>query len=262
VTFPTGRFRPRWTWLIALLWVVQPVIYFLPSPYSKPFWPGWLGALDSLVVFGSTAAVQFYRYRWLYTPVQRQQTKWLVFGFALNVLMVSLSSLLGPESPAYWLSVVFSGLGLMATGLALGIAILRYRLWDIDTIINKTLVYGSLTALLGALYAGLIIGLENLMSLFGGTAAQNPVVLVISTLAIATLFLPARRRIQNLIDRRFYRRKYDAEKTLAAFSASLRDEVDLEQIHKQLIAVVQETMQPAHVWLWLAQPEPEKPPLS
>src|SRR5262249_14085520 len=156
----------------------------LPSPYSKPFWPGWLGALDSLVVFGSTAAVQFYRYRRVSTPVQRQQTKWLVFGFALNVLMVSLSSLSGPDSPAYLLSVVFSGLGSMVTRLALGIAILRYRLWDIDTLINKTLVYASLTALLGALYAGLIIGLESLATAITSQASQ-PVVLVISTLAIA-----------------------------------------------------------------------------
>jgi hypothetical protein len=125
---------------------------------------------------------------------------------------------------------------------------LRYRLWDIDTLINKALVFGSLTALLGALYAGLIIGLESLAgAIIGGQAAQNPLVLVVSTLAIAALFLPVRRRIQAVIDRRFYRKKYDAEKTLAAFSAALRQETDLLQIRKQLLEVVQETMQPAHV---------------
>ncbi len=257
VTFPNGRFWPRWTWLIALLWVVQLVEYLLPSPYSKPFWSGWLSALDSLVVFGSTAAVQFYRYRRLYTPVQRQQTKWLVFGFALGALITGLSDLLTPDSPAYLLNVVFSGLGSMAIILSLGVAILRYRLWDIDTIINKALVYGSLTALLGALYAGLIIGLESLVGLLTGQETQ-PVVLVVSTLVIAALFSPVRRRLQALIDRRFYRKKYDAEQTLMAFSTTLRQEVDLEQIRGQLLAVVQETMQPAHVSLWLHQPK--RPP--
>jgi hypothetical protein len=140
------------------------------------------------------------------------------------------------------------------------IAVLRSRLWDIDTLINKTLVYGLLTALLGALYAGLIIGLEALAgAITGGQTTQQPVVLVVSTLAIASLFLPVRRRIQNLIDRRFYRKKYDAEKTLAAFSATLRNEVDLEHLSEHLIAVVQETMQPAHVSLWLRQPpKPEQ----
>jgi hypothetical protein len=251
VTFPNGRFWPRWTWLIALLWVVQLVEYLLPSPYTKPFWPGWLSALDSLVVFGSTAAVQFYRYRRLYTPVERQQTKWLVFGFALGALVTSFSDLFTLDSPAYLLNVVFSGLGPMAFILSLGIAILRYRLWDIDTIINKALVYGLLTGILGALYAGLIIGLESVTGLVGGTTAQNPGVLVISTLAIAALFVPVRRRIQSFIDRRFYRRKYDAEKTLAAFSASLRNEVELEHLRVHLLTVVQETMQPAHVSLWL-----------
>src|SRR5262249_20113484 len=110
------------------------------------------------------------------------------------------------------------------------------------------------TTLLGALYTGLIIGLEHLLGLFGGTAAQNPLALVLSTLAIAALSLPLRRSIQAIIDRRFYRQKYDAEKTLAAFRTTLRNEVDLEQVQQQLLAVVSETMQPEHVSLWLCQP--------
>ena len=132
----------------------------------------------------------------------------------------------------------------------------RSRLWDIDTLINKALVYGLLTGLLGALYAGLIIGLVSLTSAITGATADEPVALVISTLAIAALFQPVRHRIQAIIDRRFYRRKYDAEKTLAAFSATLRQEVDLEELRAHLQAVVQETMQPAHVSLWLRAPEP------
>ena len=137
----------------------------------------------------------------------------------------------------------------------IGIALLRYHLWDIDVLINRTLVYGLLTGLLGALYAGLILGLESLAGLFGGQATSNPLVLVISTLAIYVLFQPLRRRIQALIDRRFYRRKYDAAKIVAAFSATLRQEVDLDQVREQLLAVVQETMQPTHVSLWLRSPQ-------
>ena len=143
----------------------------------------------------------------------------------------------------------------MPIPIFIGIAILRSRLWDIDAIINRALVYGLLTGLLGALYAGLIIGLESLARLFPGQASSNPLVLVISTLAIAALFRPLRRRIQTIIDRRFYRHRYDAVRTLAAFSAVLRQETDLEQFREHLIAVVQKTMQPAHVSLWLRAPE-------
>jgi len=261
VTFPTGRFRPRWTWVVAFLWLIQLLEFLLPSPYNNADWPGWLIGVNHLVVFGSTAAVQLYRYRRLYTPRQRQQTKWLLFGVAMGGLVVGLEDIVGavvpglsaPDSPYQLLNVVFVGLEWMSIILALGVAILQYRLWDIDTIINKALVYGLLSGLLGALYAGLIIGLESLAGAITGQTAQ-PVVIVLSTLAIAALFFPVRRRLQQLIDRRFYRQKYDAEKTLAAFSATLRNEVDLDQMRAQLLAVVQETMQPAHVSLWLRQP--------
>ena len=259
LTFPTGRFAPRWSWALVLLWVAQAAGFAAPSPYGFANWPGWLDGVDILVVWGSTVAVQVYRYRKLYTPVQRQQTKWVVFGVAAGFLIVVLSSILGgvipdlsaPNSPYQLLNGFFIGILFLSIPLSVGIAIMRYRLWDIDTIINKALVYGVLTALLGALYVGLILGLTALAGAITGPAAQEPVALVISTLAIAALFLPVRRRIQAIIDRRFYRHKYDAEKTLAAFSATLRSEVDLEQVREQLLAVVQETMQPAQVSLWL-----------
>jgi hypothetical protein len=230
-------------------------------PYNEPFWPVPLHAAEFLLTYGSTAAVQVYRYRRLYTSVQRQQTKWVVFGFAVGILLDGLERLLGavvpglnaPDSPYQLLSIFWTDVDNVVIPLAVGIAILRYRLWDIDTIINKALVYGSLTALLGALYVGLILGLESLSGLFAGQTASNPLALVVSTLVIAALFMPARRRLQALIDRRFYRRKYDAAQALAAFSATLRNEVDLQQVREQLLIVVQETMQPAHVSLWLRQ---------
>src|SRR5205807_1493761 len=142
--------------------------------------------------------------------------------------------------------------------LSIGFSILRYRLYDIDVLINRTLVYGSLTALLTLLYFGLVIGLGSLVRLFTGQVSQSPIVIVASTLALFTLFQPLRRRIQAIIDRRFYRHKYDAAKTLEAFSTTLRNEVDLNQLREHLLTVVQETMQPSHVSLWLPPAKPDR----
>jgi hypothetical protein len=137
--------------------------------------------------------------------------------------------------------------------LSLSIGVLRYRLYDIDIIINRALVYGALTAMLVALYFGGIVVLQRVFVFL--TGQQSTLAVVASTLLIAALFTPLRRRIQGFIDRRFYRRKYDARKTLEAFSAKLRDETDLEALNNDLVGVVRETMQPAHVSLWL-RPDP------
>jgi hypothetical protein len=142
--------------------------------------------------------------------------------------------------------------------LSIGFSILRYRLYDIDLLINRTLVYGTLTVLLTLIYVGLVISLQAFVSLLTGQVSPSPVIIVASTLAIAALFQPLRHRIQRIIDRRFYRSKYDAARTLAAFSATLRQEVDLDQLREHLITVVQETMQPAHVSLWLRPPEQQR----
>jgi hypothetical protein len=181
--------------------------------------------------------------------VERQQLKWFALAAALlGGLIVAdqleLDRLLGA---ALWnLLAVVAFVGLY---VAVGIAILRYRLYDIDVVINRTLVYGSLTAMLVAIYFVAIVVLQRIF--VGLTGQESTLAVVVSTLVIAALFNPLRRRIQSFIDRRFYRRKYDARKTLESFSAKLRDETDLEALNDDLVGVVAETMQPAHASLWL-----------
>ena len=267
LTFPTGEVAPRWTWAVVLLEVALFISFVVPGPYNASHWPGILLAGDLLVTFGSLIAVQIYRYRRVYTPAQRQQTKWVVFGLAVGILIRVLSVVIGstvpalnaPDSPYQLLNNFFSQAFFVSIPLTVGIAIMRYRLWDIDTIINRALVYGSLTGLLGVLYAVLIIGLESLAGVITRQTFQ-PIVLVISTLVIFALFLPLRRRLQATIDRRFYRRKYDAESILTSFSATLRNEVDLTELSQRLVDVVQETMQPERVSLWLRLSSTAKEP--
>lgn len=265
-TFPDGRFVPRWSWLLAFLFLIQVGFYFLPYPYNFDNWPLPLSLLEFLIVWGSAAGTQLYRYIRVSSLAQQQQGKWLAFGFTLGVLLTVLSQLLPVAFPA--LSAPDSLYPLIANQIAtplvyliipvsIGMALLRYRLWDIDLIIKRTLIYGLLTLTLALVYAVLIISAQRLFS--GVIAQDNPLVLVSSTLVIAALFHPLRRRIQRLIDRRFYRRKYDAARTLAAFSTTLRQEVDLEQLREQLLAVVQETMQPASLFLWIRVVKQQQP---
>src|SRR5947209_3726125 len=167
----------------------------------------------------------------------------------MSVLIVgSIFVLHDPNSP---ISTLIFDLAIMLLPLSIGISILRNQLYDIDRLINRTLVYGSLTSILALIYFGCVVLLQNLVNGLTGQAGQSPLIIVGSTLAIAALFQPLRRRIQAIIDRRFYRQKYDAARTLATFSATLRNEVDLNQLREHLITVVQETMQPTHVSLWL-----------
>ncbi len=260
--FPSGRFIPGWTRWIALANAAWYAYALFTPPFA--FTSTRPGGLEFLIVIPVVVIATVYRYRRRSTPRERQQTKWVVFGVAVALLgfigFLVLGNLFLPPAAqiSAWLGLfvgqlLIDGL-LLLIPISIGVAILRSRLWDIDTLINKALVYGLLTALLAAIYAGFIIGLANLAGAIT-RQSQQPVVLVVSTLAIAALFQPLRRRIQSIIDRRFYRRKYDAAKTLEAFSATLRNEVDLDDLSWQLVAVVQETMQPAHVSLWLRKDE-------
>jgi hypothetical protein len=251
--FPSGRFGPRWTrWFaiaVALLYV--PDIFFPHSPLDLLDGPLFFGFLGSLVL------VQVYRYLRVSNPAERQQTKWVVFGVAMALvgftMLLTLANYVpsfeptGPLGEMVTETCVYGFIALIP--LAIGVAILRSGLYDIDILINRTLVYGSLTITLVALYFGVIVVLQRFFVLL--TGQMSTIAVVASTLAIAALFNPLHRRIQSFIDRRFYRSKYDARKTLEAFSVKLREETDLEALNKDLVGVVAETMQPAHVSLWL-----------
>jgi hypothetical protein len=208
-----------------------------------------LGCLASLVS-------PFLRLRWA-RGQERQQLKWFAYTIALTAACFILLLLLpdetsGPGSLVWKVSSVawtMMIVGFLLIPLSVGVAMLRYRLYDIDVIINRTLVYGSLTATLALVYVGSVVGLQS--SLRAVTGQESTLAVVASTLAIAVLFNPMRRRMQGFVDRRFYRRKYDAAKTLAAFNARLRDETNLETLSGDVVGVVRETMQPAHASLWL-----------
>ena len=190
--------------------------------------------------------------------VERQQIKWVAYAASVVVLGAICGTFLayGLHSATgawwtWWVGESLLAVGFVGTPIAMGIAILRYRLYEIDTLINRTLVYGSLTATLALVYFGGVAATEAIFRALTGQEQQPQLAVVVSTLVIAALFMPLRRRIQAFIDRRFYRRKYDAAKTLEAFSAKLRDETDLDALSEDLMSVVKETMQPAHVSLWL-----------
>jgi hypothetical protein len=257
--FPDGRFVPRWARWLVLVWAVLlvPDVFFPRSPWNLLDGPLFFGLI------GGAVLAQAYRYRRVSTSVHRQQTKWVVFGIAVGGAGLVGTSTLVSAVPAIEQSgplgqmivTTLSEWVVLLVPLSIGVAMVRSGLYEIDVIINRTLVYGSLTATLGLVYLGSVIGLQYALRAL--TAEGSNLTIVASTLLIAALFAPLRRRIQFFIDRRFYRRKYDARKTLEAFSAKLRHETDLEALSGDLVGVVRETMQPAHVSLWL---RPDPPP--
>jgi len=223
-------------------------------------WPPVLLAALITALIGTCLFAQVYRYRRVSGPEGRQQTKWVVFGLSVMLVILVVAtvppllapSLDDPGTP-YDLALDLVSFGaVLLVPLSFGFAILRYRLFDIDVIVNRALVYGALTISLALFYAGAVAGLQYALRALAGGGTQLAV--VASTLAIATLFGPLRRSIQALIDRAFYRGKYDAGRVLGAYAARLRDETDLASLGNGLAGMVVETVQPAHVSLWLREP--------
>jgi hypothetical protein len=187
---------------------------------------------------------------------QRQQIKWLAYGGAVVVVTIFVAGFISVWS--VMVSIVTISVALLGLPICTGVAIVRHRLYDIDLIINRTLVYGSLTGILALVYFGGVAATQAVLQVFTGQRELPQLVIVASTLVIAALFTPLRHRVQALVDRRFYRRKYDAAKTLSAFNSRLREETDLNTLTDEVTSVMRETMQPAHVSLWLrpdAEPE-------
>jgi len=257
--FPNGRPVPRWIgWVLLALCLIDLPASLFPSLLVS----GLVETFFVLSGFPLVVGSIIYRYRRVSTPLERQQIKWVVFGITLSMVafmgwfipQIFLFHALSPHGSIYDLIghplLVISEL---CIPLSIGVAVLRYRLWDVDVIINKALVYGTLTSILALVYIGLILAIQYLLREL--INQNSSIAIVISTLVIAALFQPLRARIQQIIDRRFYRSKYDAAKTLAAFSVTLRNEVDLNQLREHLLTVVQETMQPSHVSLWLRPSE-------
>jgi hypothetical protein len=194
--------------------------------------------------------------------VERQQIKWFAYAAAATISGITLAYMI-PDTidTPLWFDRAGFALNIAVTpaiSVSMGVAILRYRLYDIDIIINRTLVYGSLTASLALIYFGGVTATQALLQTLTGQERLPQLAIVVSTLVIAALFNPLRRRIQSFIDRRFYRRKYDSRKTIEAFSAKLREETDLQALNDELVGVVAKTMQPAHVSLWLRPEAPQK----
>jgi hypothetical protein len=273
--YPSGRLPTRRWRVVAWASLVPPLFALLAIFFTLPYGgkallegqvapPNWLGISGNWFVTGfnlmfpwmlvcGIASLVSIIIRFLRSSsVERQQIKWLAFSSALVIaILYSTDWSSTPLKPVWlvWILALMAGLSIPA---ATAIAILRYHLWDIDLIIRRTLVYGGLTAILLSIYFGSVLLLQNLLLALTGES-RSPVVIVVSTLAIAALFNPLRLRIQDFIDRRFYRRKYNADQALSRFMDTARNEVELEKLSEAMLGVVKETMQPEQVSLWLKE---------
>jgi hypothetical protein len=258
--FPDGRFVPRWMAFFAAVSVLQDIPAYLAPGSALDGQDGNPGnpILSMMFIAGVLlmVAAQVYRYRRVSTPIQRQQTKWAVLGIASALMSFLVLILIGATVPAVsntgGIYLAFNSLFrfvMLPIPVGIGFAMLRYRLWDVDVFINRALVYVSLTVTTVGIYVAGVIGLQALFRAITGQSSD--LAIAIATLAVAALFNPWRHRLQGFIDRRFYRRKYDAARVLASFSTRLRDEVDLDQLSADLLSATQETLQPRSLALWL-----------
>jgi hypothetical protein len=265
--FPNGRLpSPRWRWFARFTAIV-----LLPAAILGALSPGLITSSTLRNPFGieglpnATMPVQAFMYALIVVGVssmlarlrhagriERQQIKWFAYATVVVISGVILKNVVYPPVGVmwvWWVGLVLTAVGVVSSPIAMGVAIFRYRLYGIDILINRTLVYGSLTATLVAHYFAVVVLLQSLFVVLIGE--KSTLAVVASTLVIAALFNPFRGRIQSVVDRRFYRKKYDARKTLESFSTQLRNETDLKALSDDLVGVVRETMQPAHVSLWL-----------
>lgn len=252
--FPSGRFVPSWSWAL----LVVCIVWFAALTAAPTLTALFLGYP---VFLGAAVACQIYRLRSVSTPVERQQTRWAVFGLVAALL----------ANQAFWLLSGFSPLGktlfppiaylilyssVLLIPVTFFIAIQRHRLYEIDVIIRGTLVYGSLTAILSGVYFAIVLGTQLVARRLTSTAGDAPIVIVATTLLIAALFTPLRRSLQAGIDRAFYRSKYDAKRTLTAFAAQMQSVSDVEDLRTRIEEIAEQTLHPTHVTLWLREPSP------
>jgi hypothetical protein len=258
--FPDGRFVPRWSPILVVaaipamavqLDALEVMLWLPDAPAGIAPWRWGLAVVTVSVLVLSGVLAQLYRYRAVSGPVERQQTKWIVFALG-GWLLIIFAGVVVPslfiDVSSSWFAWLIMATSVMAVLLAVSVAnaILRYRLYDIDRIISRTLAFVLVTLLLGLIYTSLVVILGQLAG-----RDRSSLVVAGATLAVAALFQPARRHIQHAVDRRFDRRRYDAAKTIEHFGARLRSEVDIDTISAELLAVVDQTVQPTQATLWL-----------
>ncbi|MBI4790316.1 MAG: hypothetical protein HY782_25060 [Chloroflexi bacterium] len=261
--FPNGSFVPRWTrWMVPPLMIISIAVQSLNTlgvPVDDTLF-GLVLAGTGISWFLLAGYAVIYRYARISTAMERQQTKWVMVGILGPIIVfipfTIISLVFPPSQPSlgrlafyFLISMPVGVLSYLLLAAGIGFAIFRYRLYDIDIIIRRTLVYTALTATLALVYFGSVVLLQQLLRAVTGQASE--LAIIVSTFAIAALFNPLRKRVQDTIDSRFYRRKYDAARVLAEFAATARDEVELGKLTTRLVEVVNETMQPSHVSLWL-----------
>lgn len=266
---PDGRYIPKITKWLTVLWLAMTAAWaiFPQLPANlihATTWDDNLGLSFGLlgIFFVSGVAAQIYRYRKISGPVEKQQTKWIVLGttaavvgfILFNTPMAVIPELKRPGFPHLMYTFLAEPVYMVVTALvpvSIAISMLKYRLWDVDRIINRSLVYGILTLILGGVYIALVLMLRT--SLLGFTGNSSTITIILSTLAVAALFTPVRNFLQGWIDRQFFRKKYDSQRILELFRQSLGTRVDISSISHELIAVVDQTIQPESVSLWLAK---------